>query len=162
MSKFPTLRCSDVLCSDPDRIFRFQEGGGRRVLSATFLIYQAFSCICHWVSSASLNTRFLFSCYGFCNLLILYMIGSLVLCKTPQDWRTFVLISSAYSSSTSSAWLNLFRHSSRTPCQKQALRPPERYQQKGGKITLTKFLSNFASFPLYVFLKIFSYFKIFF
>ena len=65
-----------------------------------------------------MNTRFLVSCFGFCYLLIFYIIGSLVLRKTPKAKGPLYWFLFAYSSSTFPAWLDLFRHSSRSPCQK--------------------------------------------
>ena len=108
--------------------------GKRWVWTATFLIYQAFSNIRHWVSPASLNTRFMVSCFGFCNLLIFYMIGSLVLRKIPKTEKPLCWLLSSYSFSTSPAWYDLFRHSSRSPCETQALPTPSRYQHKGGNV----------------------------
>ena len=99
---------SDVRCSDLDRIFRFQEGWQRWVWNATFLIFQAFSCTRHWVSSASFNTRFLVSCFGFGYFLVFYLVGSLVLLKIPNTGGSLCWFSSDYSSSPSPAWLDLF------------------------------------------------------
>ena len=88
--------------------FAFKKGW-RWVQTVTFLIFQAFSCARHWVSSASLNTRFLVLCFGFCNKHIFYLVGPLVLRKTPDTGGPLCWFSSAYSSSTSNypAWWDL-------------------------------------------------------
>ena len=65
------------------------------------------------------------------------MIGSLVLRKTPKTGGPLCWFLSAFSSSTSPAWLDLFRHSSRSPCKTQALPPPAWYQHKGGSDVIT-------------------------
>ena len=56
----------------------------------------------------------------------------LFLRKTPKTGGPLCWFLSAYSSSTSPAWLDLFRRSSRSPCKTQAFPPPARYQLKGG------------------------------